>query len=104
MGLTIGALIVAIASIVLVILTKKLRNLPTRFILLAALAYGLSYTLYWYPVWLGATDPQYSSWAPVFINICFVSGLIAGLLTLVFSLWLGHRNKQKEKQLTRHSL
>ena len=102
MSLGIGAIIVSVASIVLVILTKKHRSLLTRFILVAALAYGLSYILYWYPVWLGATNFQYSSWAPVFINICFVSGLIAGLLTFVFSLWLGHRNKQKEKQLTSH--
>ena len=95
MSLEFGAIIVTIVSIVFAILTNKLRSLVVRIILLAVIAYGLSYTLYWYPVWLGATDDQYSSWAPIFINICFGMGLTGGFVTIGVSLWLKRPRKDQ---------
>ena len=95
MSLELGAIIVTIASIVIVVLTNKFRSLIVRLILLASLTYGLSYTLYWYPVWFGATDDQYGSWAPIFINICFWMGLLGGFATLGVLQWLKSNNKEQ---------
>lgn len=95
MSLILEAIIVSIASISLAVFTKKLRSLMIRLSLLAILAYGLSYTLYWYPVWLGANDPQYSTWAPMVIQSCFGIGLVTGLTTIGIIEWL---KKRKENQ------
>ena len=96
MTFELGATIVTITSIVLAILTNKIRSLIVRLSLIAAFTYGLSYSLYWYPVWLGATGDQYSSWAPIFINICFVYGLLGALATIGLLGWLKKRNEKSK--------
>lgn len=79
------------ASILTAFLCWKLKSLALRIAIIALISFGVSYALYWLPVWRGATDDQYSIWAPMVIGICFVTGLIGGGIGLLVVAWIKAR-------------
>lgn len=68
--------------------------------MVVAASFCVPYAIYWMPVWFGAADDQYSSWAPLFIGICFAAGTITGGAGLVLMRWAGQRAKINAKKHT----
>lgn len=79
--MTTGAIITETITIALF----RLGNLYLKISIITVVAYTTSYCVYWSPVWFGATDDQYSSWAPMLIHLWFIIGIAAGCVTLFVS-------------------
>jgi hypothetical protein len=89
------ALITALVAVVAAVATWKIRSFLLRALIVAALAYGTAYSLYWSEVWLGATDDQFSTWAPLVIYGSFAVGLVCGGFALVITAVLRHKSEAK---------
>jgi len=82
-------------TVAVAVATWKINSFILRALIVAAVAYGTAYTAYWSEVWFGATDDQFSSWAPLVINWCFAAGLICGGLALVITTLLRRKSEAK---------
>ena len=58
-----GALVVAMASVVLAAGSAQVRSSQVRWVLALIGPLLVPYSLYWSPVWLGASSLEYQVWA-----------------------------------------
>ena len=89
------ALITVMVTVVAAVATWNIRSFLLRALIVAVVAYGTAYSLYWSEVWFGATDDQFSTWAPLVIYGCFAAGLICGGLVLVITTLLRRKSEAK---------
>jgi hypothetical protein len=85
--------VVAITSGLLAGLWGWLRLGVFGWLLAIATPFIISYSLYWSPVWLGADDIQFGTWAPLFIAPWTAIGEAASLF--MFFLVDGARNRKR---------
>ena len=71
-----GAVVVAIASGLFATVLAQVRFPGLRWTLALGTPLVISYSLYWSPVWLGASSVEYPTWAPLFIAPWYLAGVI----------------------------
>ena len=80
-----GALLIAVVSALLALVTLRLPAVM-RWTAALFLPFALSYCCYWLPVWLGGTEDQHSSWEPLVVGVWSFAGLVAsGIVTFIVS-------------------
>src|SRR5689334_14202709 len=87
-----GTLVVAVVSGLLAALWGWLRLGVFGWLLAVATPFVVAYALYWSPVWLGADDLEFGTWALWFILPWTAIGEAASLL--MFLLADGARNRK----------
>ena len=76
-----GAVVVALVSALLAFVWVRLP--PTLMWLLGLVApLVIAYSLYWLPVWQGASSSEYSTWAPLFIAPWYAAGAVLSSLVI----------------------
>lgn len=83
-------------SVIVVYIFRNIESLFLKIIIVALLSFAAPFFLYWSPVWFGAMDDQYASWAPLVIGICFVAGVISGALGLISIMWPRRRGNDSK--------
>ena len=78
-----GALVVAVVSAIFALVWARLTSAALKWGLAFGVPLGVSYVLYWLPVWFGARDPEYAAWAPVFIAPWALAGVAAASLVIM---------------------
>jgi hypothetical protein len=92
-----GALLIALASAALALVWARIATAVVRWALCVVAPFALAYSLYWSPVWLGASASEFSSWAPIFIGPWFLAGAGASVVTLFTVVALRkHRSRRHE--------
>lgn len=82
LSLTAGMLIVFVLSGLLAIAFIRLKNTLLRRGALLLVPLILSYSLYYFPVWLGSDPSEYSPWAFICTGAFTISGWIATFLVV----------------------
>src|SRR5947209_19677989 len=72
-----GSVVIAVTSVVLALVTARLRPAALRWTAAILVPLALAYSFYWLPVWLGASRDQRWSWEPLFIGWWWLAGLFA---------------------------
>jgi hypothetical protein len=82
LSLPASALIVAVTAAAIVACLTMTRLYVLRWLLAFLVPFALAYTLYWAPVWRGASSAEYSAWAFLVISVWFISGAVACLIVV----------------------
>jgi hypothetical protein len=78
------ALVVAVVSALLAAVWTRLASGALTWILGLGAPLVIASSLYWLPVWLGASSSQYSTWAPLFIVPWYLAGATTSSLVIFF--------------------
>ncbi len=92
-----GCAVVAVISGLLALVWTQIRMASIARLLTFVAPLVVSYTLYWYPVWMGSDSSEYGSWAPLFIAPWSAVGIAGSLL--VFGLVRGTQKRKREQVL-----
>ena len=91
-----GALIIACISVFLSLLWVKISHVVTRSTLGLTSPFIVSYCLYYFPVWFShGSVSEYAVWAPFFISIWGIVGLVASAVTISMILWIKKRKRNE---------
>lgn len=69
-----GAIVVGLVSVGIVALLSALTSKVLRTLCVVVVPFGLAYSLYWLPVWLGADSSEYGPWAILIVGAWFFAG------------------------------
>jgi hypothetical protein len=98
-----GGAIVVVSSLVIALVIAQIGDRTLRSVAIIFSSFALAYSLYWSPVWLGASDQaRYAAWAWLFIVPWFAAGALASTLCvyLLRFVVLKHRNNALANQST----
>jgi len=70
-----GAILVAICSAAIVWLLCAALPATLRPLWVVVVPFGLAYSLYWLPVWLGADASEYGAWEGICVGSWFLAGM-----------------------------
>ena len=100
-GLTLesGAALMAVASALPSLVWSKLRSSLFGWLLALFAPLCLAFTLYWSPMWLGASAVELGDWAALFIVPWFGAGAIASLLVMGALTWSRHRRHRSSQSV-----
>ena len=80
-----GAILIGASSAFLAFLFAFIPFTKLRWFFALVMPFVLSYSLYWWPVWLGQDPSEYYSWALVAIVPWYAVGVIASVLIVVLT-------------------
>jgi ABC-type Co2+ transport system permease subunit len=81
-----GSIVTAIISILIAMLTWKIKRLSIRFVIMTIGTYLTAYTILWLPVWLHNKDTfELDSWANLIIHTWFLVGIVSGVVTIIIT-------------------
>lgn len=88
MSFHVGAFFVAGISALIALLSGKIENMFFRWAAVLLFPLTVAYLLYWVPVWLAGSDPnfsrsEFSNWAFVFIAPWFLFGALASAAVVI---------------------
>ncbi len=89
-----GAVVVALMSAILAFVWARLPSTAPRWLLALSSPFVIAYSLYWLPVWRGASPSEYSTWAPLFIAPWYVAGAIMSSLVI----YLDRRRQRRRRR------
>jgi hypothetical protein len=75
LSLTSASALVAIVSAVAALFIGRIGSTVLRWFVAGLFPLGLSYCVYWTPVWLGADGSEYLAWALLGVGVPFLAGL-----------------------------
>jgi len=78
-----GAMLIALVSAGIVGLLSVRTSKILRTIWSVIIPFGLAYSLYWLPVWLGADSSEYSAWAMLIVGTWFMAGFLPSAVIVV---------------------
>ncbi|HEX4001208.1 MAG TPA: hypothetical protein VHX36_01075 [Candidatus Acidoferrales bacterium] len=76
LSLSSGAALIAVVSTGMVWLLSSVFPKNFRLAWILVVPFGLAYSLYWSPVWLGASPDEYHVWSVLCIGTWFLAGAI----------------------------
>lgn len=79
-----GIILTGILSVAIVWLLSFLAPKRLRALWVVIVPFVLAYSLYWFPVWLGADPSEYGAWAALGIGELFFAGFLpSAVLVLI---------------------
>ena len=79
-----GSAVVAILSLGLGFLWARIPSTGAAWALALGAPLFVSYSLYWFPVFMGSDASEYNPWAPLVITYWYFAGAVASCLVVLF--------------------
>jgi hypothetical protein len=80
LSLASASLLVAFISGVAASLVGRIDSAVARWFVAVLFPFGLAYSVYWMPVWLGADGSEYLAWSLLGVGIPFMAGLVPSVV------------------------